>query len=226
MGLQELLPEDWRKALAVEFAKPYWAPLESFVSEQRASAKVYPPEGEVFSAFHYTPYEDVKVLILGQDPYHQPGQAHGLSFSVKPGVTIPPSLRNIYKELKEDLGVTPPKHGFLEGWAKQGVMMLNAVFTVRDSEPNSHKDQGWEKFTDAVIQQLNARPDRVVFVLWGGYAQKKAKLITGKHHTVLMAAHPSPLSEKKFFGSKPFSQVNAALAEVGKDPIDWGKLPA
>jgi uracil-DNA glycosylase len=225
MGLQELLPADWREVLKAEFTKPYFPKLEAYVAQQRATATVFPPEAEVFSAFHYTPFEDVKVLILGQDPYHGPGQAHGLSFSVKPGVAIPPSLRNMYKELQDDLGCAVPKHGSLEHWAKQGVMMLNAVLTVRQAEPNAHKDQGWEQFTDAVIQKLNEREHRLVFVLWGGYAKKKSKLIKNKAHAIIEGAHPSPLSVQLFMGSKPYSKVNAALAEVGKPPIDWAIPP-
>ncbi len=225
MGLQEGLPADWRGVLADEFNKSYFPALEAYVADQRANHTVFPPEDEVFSAFHYTPYEDVKVLILGQDPYHGPGQAHGLSFSVKPGITIPPSLRNMYKELKNDLDIDPPKHGYLEHWAKQGVMMLNAVFTVRQAEPNSHKSQGWEKFTDSVIKKLNERDHRVVFVLWGGYAKKKARLIKNDIHTVITSGHPSPLSIKYFRDTKPYSKVNAALEEVDKTPIDWAIPP-
>lgn len=226
MGLKELMPQDWSEVLSDEFAKPYFSSLEEFVAKERASATVFPPEAEVFSAFHYTPFEDVKVLILGQDPYHGPGQAHGLSFSVKPGITIPPSLRNMYKELQDDLGCEIPSHGYLEHWAQQGVMMLNAVLTVRQAEPNSHKDQGWEKLTDAVIKALNARDHRVVFVLWGGYAKKKARLIKNSAHAVITSGHPSPLSIKFFRGTKPYSKVNAALEEAGKQPIDWALPPA
>jgi uracil-DNA glycosylase len=225
MGLQELMPQDWREVLSDEFKKPYFSTLEEFVAQERASATVFPPEQEVFSAFKYTPFEDVKVLILGQDPYHGPGQAHGLSFSVKPGVTIPPSLRNMYKELNHDLGCPIPNHGYLEHWAKQGVMMLNAVLTVRQAEPNSHKSKGWEKLTDAVIKSLNARDHRVVFVLWGGYAKKKARLIKNDAHAVITSGHPSPLSIKYFRDTKPYSKVNAALEEAGKEPIDWA-IPA
>ncbi len=223
-SLLELMPADWRKVLSAEFEKPYFAKLEQFVAEERQQHQVFPPEGDTFNAFKHTPYKDVKVLLLGQDPYHGDGQAHGLCFSVKPGVRPPPSLVNIFKELHNDLGCTPPVHGTLTAWADRGVMLLNAVLTVRAHEPTSHKNQGWETFTDAVIRALNDRPAPVVFLLWGAYAQKKQALIDTKKHRVVTAAHPSPLSVKKFFGSKPFSRTNAALAEVGEAPIDW-QLP-
>ena len=169
-----------------------------------------------------TPLEDVRVLILGQDPYHGPGQAHGLSFSVQKGVRTPPSLLNMFKELQADLRVPRAKHGFLEGWAQQGVLLLNAVLTVRQAEPNSHKAKGWEKFTDAVISALNEKPTQVIFVLWGAYAQKKKALITGSQHLILESAHPSPLSaDRGFFGSKPFSKINLALEQSGQSSIDW-----
>lgn len=216
------LPTSWRPLLAAELAEPYFAELAAFVAEERAAGEVFPPEDEVFSALELTPYDDVKVLVLGQDPYHGDGQAHGLSFSVKPGVAIPPSLRNMYKELHDDLGCATPSHGHLAHWAKQGVLMLNAVLTVRAHEANSHKNRGWERFTDAILRSVNAHPERVVFVLWGGYAKKKAKLVTGAQHLVLTSAHPSPLSAHRgFFGSRPFSRVNAALAEAGRAEIDW-----
>ncbi len=215
------LPDGWMKALGAEFDKPYWSELQDFVADERKKHEVFPPEGQVFSAYEFTPYEDVRVVILGQDPYHDNGQAHGLSFSVKPGVAIPPSLANMYKELKADLGCKIPNNGYLVPWAKQGVMMLNAVLTVRAHEPNSHKDRGWETFTDATIKALSDRPDPAVFVLWGNYAKKKKKIIDGKRHAVIEGAHPSPLSVKLFLGSKPFSKVNDALATFGKPPIDW-----
>ena len=217
----EQLPNDWRKALASEFEQPYFEVLTTFVAAERAANTVYPPEEDVFNAFGATPFAKVKVLLLGQDPYHGPGQAHGMCFSVRPGVKSPPSLVNMFKELRADLGCTIPNHGSLQTWAERGVLLLNAVLTVRASEPNSHKDQGWEQFTDAVIRALDERSKPVVFVLWGGYAQKKAKLITGPQHRVVKAAHPSPLSAAKFLGSKPFSAINAALEEVGQEPIDW-----
>lgn len=215
------LPPGWAAALAPEFAKPYWSELQQFVTEQRAQHEVFPPADEVFSAFELTDLPDVRVLILGQDPYHDNGQAHGLSFSVKPGVSTPPSLANMYKELKADLGCKIPNNGYLVPWAKQGVMMLNAVLTVQAHTPNSHKDRGWETFTDAVIRTLSAREKPMVFVLWGAYAKKKKKLIDAAKHTVIEGAHPSPLSVKLFMGSRPFSQVNTALEGFGDRPIDW-----
>ncbi len=222
MGLKELMPEDWREALAEEFDKPYFQQLEAFVEEERNTQTIYPPPEDVFSAFAYTPYSDLTVLLFGQDPYHGPGQAHGLSFSVKPGIKTPPSLRNMYKELKTDLGCEIPNNGYLEPWAKQGVMMLNAVLTVRHKQANSHQRKGWEKFTDAVIKKVNEKDDRVVFVLWGGKAKKKAKFVDTDKHVIVSSGHPSPLSAHNgFFGSQPYSKVNAALTEAGKDAIDW-----
>lgn len=221
----EALGPSWAKAVGAELQKPYFQELSTFVGEQRRTANVFPPEAEVFSAFQRTPFEKVKVLLLGQDPYHGPGQAHGLSFSVKPGISLPPSLVNMYKELKTDQGHTPPDHGCLLPWADQGVLMINAVLTVRQAEPNSHAGKGWESFTDAVIKALNARPEPVVFLLWGGYAKKKAKLIKGSQHKVIEGTHPSPLSAHMgFFGSRPYHQVNEALKAVNQSPIDW-KLP-
>lgn len=221
----EALGPSWAKAVGAELQKPYFQELSTFVGEQRRTANVFPPEAEVFSAFQRTPFEKVKVLLLGQDPYHGPGQAHGLSFSVKPGIALPPSLVNMYKELKTDQGHTPPDHGCLLPWADQGVLMINAVLTVRQAEPNSHAGKGWESFTDAVIKALNARPEPVVFLLWGGYAKKKAKLIKGSQHKVIEGTHPSPLSAHMgFFGSRPYHQVNEALKAVNQSPIDW-KLP-
>ena len=218
------LPADWKAVLADELKKPYFQELKQFVTEERGKHKVFPPESDVFNAFTLTPYDRVKVLLLGQDPYHDDGQAHGLCFSVRPGVKPPPSLVNIFKELHNDLACKIPNNGYLTPWAEQGVMLLNAVLTVRAHKPNSHKDQGWETFTDAVIRALNARRRPVVFLLWGAYAQKKIKLIDTERHRIVTAAHPSPLSAKKFFGSKPFSAVNRALKELGETPIDW-QLP-
>lgn len=216
------LPQDWQEALAAEFSAPYFHELKDFLVQERSENTIYPPAADVMNALRFTPLSKVKVFILGQDPYHGPGQAHGLSFSVRPGVRIPPSLRNIYKELQADIeGFVPPKHGYLRAWTQQGVLLLNAVLTVRAGNANSHANKGWEKFTDAVIRAVNAKEERVVFVLWGAYARKKAKLITGKQHVIIESAHPSPLSEAKFFGTRPFSQVNAALAEAGEEPIDW-----
>ncbi len=216
------IPEPWRPALSGEFEKPYWPKLEAFVDAERREHTVFPPEADVFSALALTPPERVKVLLLGQDPYHNDGQAHGLCFSVRPGVPPPPSLVNIFKELKTDLGCRVPNNGYLVSWAGQGVLMLNAVLTVRAHEPNSHKGRGWETFTDAVLRAVSARADPAVFVLWGGYAQKKRALIGIERHTVVQSAHPSPLSARSgFFGSRPFSRINAALETFGKPPMDW-----
>ncbi len=218
------LPSSWQTALAEEFTKPYFLKLREFLALERAEHPVFPPEDEVFNAYKFAPFERVKVLLLGQDPYHDVGQAQGLCFSVRPGVKKPPSLVNMFKELKDDLGCAIPNNGSLVPWAEQGVMLLNAVLTVRAHEANSHKDRGWETFTDATIQALNDRADPVVFVLWGAYAQKKGKLIDPDRHPILTSAHPSPLSAKKFFGSKPFSKINHELEKMGKTPIDW-QLP-
>jgi uracil-DNA glycosylase len=215
------LPADWRAILADEFDKPYFKKLQEFVAEQREKQTVYPPESDVFNAFQATPFDKVKVLLLGQDPYHGAGQAHGMCFSVRPGVRPPPSLVNMFKELRADLGCTVPNHGNLQAWAERGVLLLNAVLTVRAGEPNSHKSKGWEKFTDAVIKALDAREKPVVLVLWGGYAQKKTKLIKSPQHRIVKAAHPSPLSMAKYLGSKPYTAINEALEEVGQTPIDW-----
>jgi uracil-DNA glycosylase len=218
------LPPSWRAVLRDELKKPYFKHLVKCVEAERKQHQVFPPEKDVFNAFKATPYQDVKVLLLGQDPYPNEGQAHGMCFSVRPGVRPPPSLRNIFKELKADLGCKVPNHGSLEEWAKRGIMLLNAVLTVRANEANSHKDKGWEQFTDAVIHALNDREDPLVFLLWGSYAQKKLKLIDQAKLKVVTGAHPSPLSMKKFLGSRPFSAVNQALEELGKEPIDW-QLP-
>lgn len=224
MNLRELIPADWQDVLKDVLDSPRFAALEAFLEEQYANNKVYPPREDLFSALRLTPYANVRVLILGQDPYHGAGQAHGLSFSVKKGVTPPPSLKNIYKELKEDVGFKAPKHGELIRWAEQGVLMLNAVLTVREAEPNSHANQGWEEFTDAIIQAVNRKTERVVFILWGSYARKKKKLISGPQHVVLESGHPSPLSVKHFLGSRPFSRTNQALEEANLPPINW-QLP-
>ena len=222
--MRELIPASWAPVLAAETEQPYFADLEAFLKSERAEHQVFPPEKEVFAALEATPYEDVKVVLIGQDPYHDDGQAHGMCFSVRPGVRIPPSLRNMYKELETDLGIPPVKHGYLRAWADQGVLLLNTVLTVRAHEPASHKDRGWEKFTDAVIKDVSAREKPVVFVLWGAHAKKKAKLIDTSRHAIVEGAHPSPLSAKKFFGSKPFSAVNEALVRFGQEPVDW-RLP-
>lgn len=216
------VPESWASVLADELSKPYIAELADFVAKQREAGSVYPPEADVFAALDLTPYEQVRVVILGQDPYHGPGQAHGLSFSVRPGVPPPPSLVNMYKELRDDLGLPIPKHGHLAKWSRQGVLLLNAVLTVRESEPNSHKGRGWERLTDAIIAALNRRPEPMVFVLWGAYAQKKGALIDETRHAVIRSAHPSPLSARQgFFGSRPFSKINTILEGWGQAPIDW-----
>ncbi|GAA2745537.1 MULTISPECIES: uracil-DNA glycosylase [Kitasatospora] len=215
------LPESWRAVLAEETDKPYFAELAAFVAAQRAEHQVFPPAGQEFSALEATPYDKVRVLVLGQDPYHDDGQAHGMSFSVLPGTKTPPSLRNIFKELDADLGIPAPDNGYLMHWAEQGVLLLNAVLTVRAHEANSHKGKGWEKFTDAVIKAVSDRDEPCVFVLWGNYAKKKLPLIDTTKHVVVQGAHPSPLSAKLFFGSRPFSQIDAALAGFGAEPIDW-----
>lgn len=216
------LPDSWKNVLAEEFDKPYFKELENFIAQERKSKTIYPLQEDVFSAFELTPFEQVNVLILGQDPYHGDRQAHGLCFSVKPGVKTPPSLVNIYKELKDDLGFDIPNHGYLVPWAKQGILMINAVLTVEAHTANSHKNKGWETFTDAVISKVNQKQEPVIFVLWGGYAKKKLKLIDTNRHTVIQSAHPSPLSARNgFFGSKPFSQINSALRQVGKPEIDF-----
>jgi uracil-DNA glycosylase len=212
----------WRPVLIAETEKPYWKPLQQFVKEERKKVTVFPPDKEVFAALHLTPYEKVGVLILGQDPYHEVGQAHGLCFSVRSDVAIPPSLQNIYKELHDDLGCRIPNNGCLTPWSEQGVLLLNAVLTVRAHQANSHQGKGWENFTDAIIRAVNDKPDRVVFVLWGAYARKKALLINTARHVIIQSAHPSPLSAANgFFGSRPFSKINAALREAGRPEIDW-----
>ena len=227
MALQDTLNDSWKKILAKEFTKPYWSSLDAFVAKEREEnpGKIYPPEDQVFSAMNYMNYDDVRVVLIGQDPYHGPGQAHGLSFSVLPGHAHPPSLRNMFKELKDDLNVDAPGHGTLTHWAEQGVLLLNTVLTVRHKEPNSHKKQGWETFTREVVKQLGQGDNRLVFLLWGGPAKKMSKYIDTKKHIIIESAHPSPLSAHNgFFGSKPYSKVNDALKELGKEPIDW-KIP-
>jgi uracil-DNA glycosylase len=216
------IPKGWQPALRHETEQPYYAALERFVDEERAAHLVCPPEDEVFTALALTSKRAVKALILGQDPYPTPGVAHGLAFSVRPGKKIPGSLRNIFKELVSDLGVATPDDGSLVPWAEHGVLLLNAVLTVRAGEPNSHKNKGWERFTDAVIREVNEKSTRVAFILWGAYAQKKIPLIDTEKHVVITGAHPSPLTRGKgFFGTRPFSRANAALEEAGVKPIDW-----
>jgi uracil-DNA glycosylase len=218
---------DWNPVLREEFAKPYWAELQQFVAAERARGVVYPPADEVFAALHLTPYAEVKVVILGQDPYHGPDQAHGLCFSVRPGVPPPPSLQNIFKELEADLGITPPGHGCLDHWARQGVLLLNASLTVRQGRAASHQGKGWETFTDEVLRAVDDKPERVVFILWGASARKKKALVDRSRHVVIESPHPSPLSASSgFFGSRPFSRANAALVEAGRTPVDWAVPPA
>ena len=208
--------------LRTQLVEPYWPRLQQFVAEERARGAVYPPHDEVFAALHLTPFAAVKVVILGQDPYHGPGQAHGLCFSVRPGVPPPPSLRNIFIELRDDLGIDPPDHGCLDAWAAQGVLLLNATLTVRAHQAASHQGKGWETFTDAVLSAVNEKPERVVFILWGASARRKKALVDTTRHVVIESPHPSPLSAHNgFFGSRPFSRANAALEEVGREPVDW-----
>ncbi len=216
---------DWNPVLAAELAQPYFAELRSFVDEQRRRHQVFPPTDEVFAALHLTPFSEVRVLILGQDPYHGPGQAHGLCFSVRPGIDVPPSLRNIHLEMESDLGLPRPDHGNLEAWARQGVLLLNATLTVRAHEAASHQGKGWETFTDEVIRAVAAKAERVVFVLWGSSARRKKALVDTSRHVVIESPHPSPLSAHRgFLGSRPFSRVNDALVAAGRDPVDW-RLP-
>lgn len=213
---------DWNPVLRKEFDKPYWRELMSFVRSERANHEVYPPHDEVFAALHLTPLAQVKVLILGQDPYHGAGQAHGLCFSVRHGVQIPPSLVNIFAELEQDLGLAPPNHGNLEPWARNGVLLLNSTLTVRARRAASHQRRGWETFSDEVIRCVNAKDQRVVFILWGAAARAKRSLIATSRHTIIESPHPSPLSAAKgFFGTRPFSRANAALIEAGVEPVDW-----
>jgi uracil-DNA glycosylase len=217
-----LIGNDWDEIIGAEFEKEYYQTLRSKLAAEYRTHTVYPDMHNIFNSLKMTPYSDVKVLLLGQDPYHGPGQAHGLAFSVQPGVEPPPSLVNMFKELESDLGIPRPKTGCLIPWAKQGVMLLNTVLTVREGQPNSHKGLGWTQFTDCVIRKLNEREDPVIFLLWGNNAKEKLPLITNHHHYVLMAPHPSPLSASRgFFGSKHFSKVNQLLKQMGKEEIDW-----
>lgn len=217
------LHESWKEALADEFQKPYFRDLKAFLLQERqAGHTFYPPGPLIFNALDSTPFDQVKVVILGQDPYHGPGQAHGLSFSVPRGVQAPPSLANIFKELRADLGVPVPGHGNLESWARQGVLLLNATLTVRAHQAASHQNKGWEAFTDAIVRALNERREGLVFVLWGRFAKEKGKIIDRSRHHVLTAAHPSPLSAHNgFFGCRHFSAINRYLADKGQAPINW-----
>ncbi|WP_191559926.1 uracil-DNA glycosylase [Metabacillus idriensis] len=220
--MKQLLHDGWWKWLKPEFEKSYYQRLRDFLEIEYETQTIYPAANDLFNALQFTSYEDVKVVILGQDPYHGPNQAHGLSFSVQVGIKQPPSLRNIFLELQQDLGYDPPNHGSLEKWAKQGVLLLNTVLTVRNGQAASHKGQGWEKFTDRVIELLSEREKPVVFILWGKHAGEKKALINTAKHIVIESPHPSPFSARKgFFGSKPFSKANRALKEMGQDEIDW-----
>ena len=213
---------DWEKALAPEFRKEYYRKLFARVGEEYRQRVIYPPPEDLFNAFHLTPLSKVKVVILGQDPYHEEGQAHGLCFSVRPGVEIPPSLVNIYRELETDLGCYIPNHGCLEKWASQGVLLLNTVLTVRAHQANSHRNIGWEQFTDAAIAAVETQNRPIVYILWGKNAREKKSMITNPEHLVLESAHPSPLSAYRgFFGSRPFSAANRFLEEHGAEPVDW-----
>lgn len=218
----QIFKNDWNEYLAAELKEDYYLKLRDFLKEEYKTKIIYPSMYDIFNALHYTSYHECKVVILGQDPYHGPGQAHGLSFSVKPGVKAPPSLVNIFKELQEDLGCKIPNNGCLKTWAEQGVLLLNTVLTVREHQANSHKGIGWETFTDKVISLLNEREKPVAFILWGGPARRKKAMITNPKHFIVESAHPSPLSASHgFFGSRPFSKVNDFLRSTGQTPIDW-----
>ena len=220
--MQVKIEKSWQEVLQTEFDKPYFENLVGFVKQEYASNTIFPPAGQIFNAFNTCPFNNVKVVILGQDPYHGPGQAHGLCFSVNDGIQFPPSLQNIFKEITSDLGIPAPKTGNLTRWAEQGVLLLNATLTVRASQAGSHQGKGWEEFTDAVIKTISEKAENVVFILWGSYAIKKKSLINASKHCILTAPHPSPLSSYRgFFGCKHFSQTNTYLASKGKTPIEW-----
>ncbi|WP_086445003.1 uracil-DNA glycosylase [Candidatus Enterococcus lemimoniae] len=223
--MKAIIHNSWQDVLKEEFTKEYYLHLRDFLKQEYSQQTIYPDMYHIYSALELTPYEEVKVVILGQDPYHGPNQAHGLSFSVQPGVRTPPSLMNIYKELQADLGYPPVAHGFLESWAKQGVLLLNTVLTVRNGQAYSHRGQGWENLTDAIIKKLNDRDKPIVFILWGKPAQEKIKMIDTSKHIIIKSPHPSPLAAHRgFFGSKPFSKTNQALEQLGEAPINW-QLP-
>lgn len=217
------IEESWKRELATEFDKDYFKKLTAFVRTEYNNLKCFPQGNNIFSAFDYTAFDKVKVVIIGQDPYHGPGQANGLCFSVSPGIVKPPSLLNIFSEVNKDLGIAMPEHGNLEGWAKQGVLLLNATLTVRAHEPGSHQNKGWEQFTDAVIAVLSEKREHLVFLLWGGYAKKKGSRIDSSKHLVLTSGHPSPLSANRgyWFGNKHFSKTNEYLNKIGETPINW-----
>ncbi len=220
--MDNVFKNDWHHYIGEELEKDYFKKLSQFLMLEYERETIFPKKEDIFNAFHYTPYEETKVVILGQDPYHGPNQAHGFSFSVKPNVAIPPSLRNIFKELNADLDIPIPNHGFLVNWANQGVLLLNTVLTVRAHQANSHRGKGWEMFTDEVIKVLNERKQPIVFILWGKNAQDKKAMIDSRKHFILEAPHPSPLSAHRgFFGSKPFSKTNQFLQSIGKEPINW-----
>lgn len=220
--MQVKIEKSWQEVLQTEFDKPYFENLVGFVKQEYASNTIFPPAGQIFNAFNTCPFNNVKVVILGQDPYHGPGQAHGLCFSVNDGIQFPPSLQNIFKEITSDLGIPAPKTGNLTRWAEQGVLLLNATLTVRASQAGSHQGKGWEEFTDAVIKTISEKAENVVFILWGSYAIKKKSLINVSKHCILTAPHPSPLSSYRgFFGCKHFSQTNTYLTSKGKTPIEW-----
>ena len=220
-SLKASIPADWARVLAPALDNERFGELEIFVAAERKAKTIFPPEDRVFAALARTPLDRVEVVLVGQDPYHDDGQAHGLAFSVLPPTKPPPSLRNMYKELESDLGIAPPTHGDLSAWADRGVLLLNAVLTVVAHEPASHAKHGWEEFTDTILRAVNDRPRPAVFALWGGYAKKKGKLVDRTRHEVVENAHPSPLSAKQFMGSKPFSRIDAALAKLGRPAMDW-----
>jgi uracil-DNA glycosylase len=220
--MKRVLTTDWDHILASEISQSYWQALQDFVTNERSQFEVFPSSEKVFAALELTPFAQTQVVILGQDPYHEPGQAHGLAFSVQQGTRIPPSLRNIYKELAHDVGCPVPSHGDLTSWANQGVLLLNTTMTVRSGQAASHQGQGWEQFTDRIIRELNNKTEPIVFILWGASSRKKTKLIDQQCHVVIESAHPSPLSVRHgFFGSRPFSRANAVLIENGREPINW-----